>query len=120
LDVTAAELPSYADANFKVTDRASGAHFVLKLAHPSMDAGMLALENAAMHHLAAADISIRTQQPITAVDGPDIVPIRDMDGAVWQARLLTWLDGRLWTDATPASAECLHALGRALGEMAAA
>src|SRR5690625_14779 len=76
LDVSATALPSDADVNFRVTDRATGDCFVLKLANPATDTGALALENAAMRHLAAAAISIRTQQPIIATDGRDIVPVR--------------------------------------------
>src|SRR5699024_1809004 len=113
-------LPGYEDVNFDVTDRASGERFVLKLANPATDAGALALENAAMRRVAAADVSIQTPLPVTGAGNEDVLAVAATDGSVWQVRLVTFVDGTLWSQTTPAPAPRLRALGRAMAEVAAA
>jgi len=117
MTVAVRALPGYADINFAVTDVANGARHVLKLAHPAVEATALQLENAVMRHLAAAGLTVNTPLPIVATSGADIIPIRDAEGALWHVRLLTYVPGRLWSEATPAPAERLHGLGRALAEL---
>lgn len=115
LHVTVAELPSYADVNFAITERATGKRYVLKLANPDVDTDKLALENAAMQQLAAAQLPIATPEPATATTGNNVIPFQDTGGRIWHARLVTFIEGRLWSEALPASAEQLQELGRALG-----
>src|SRR5699024_2580992 len=111
LAVDVSLLPGYEDVNFGVTDRASGERFVLKLANPATDAGALALENAAMRRVAAAGVSVQTALPVAGPDGEDVLAVAATDGAVWQARLVTFVDGTLWSQAMPAPAQRLRALG---------
>src|SRR5699024_6675613 len=93
---------------------------VLKLANPATDAGALALENAAMRRVAAAGVSVQTALPVAGPDGEDVLAVAATDGAVWQARLVTFVDGTLWSQAMPAPAQRLRALGRAMAEVAVA
>jgi Ser/Thr protein kinase RdoA (MazF antagonist) len=94
------------DDSFRV-ELASGEAVLLKVAHPDDDAEVIAMQLAAMRHVAAAGLPVQR-----VLGGPATV-----GGRV--ARLLSWLPGTLAREHAP-SAEQLVAAGRMLGRLSAA
>ena len=87
---------------------------VLKIANRAEDAGHLALQNAALAHIAQVDPTLGVPRLVPAADGAAMV----MDGG-HALRLMTWLPGPLWS-AVPASPGLLHALGDTMGRLSRA
>ena len=85
--------------------------------HPVSDGPDLDLELAALRHLRAAGLSCRVPAPGPSTGGVDVVEVAAPDG-VRLARALTWVPGRGWTGAEPATA--LAELGRLVATVDAA
>ena len=109
-------LPSELDRNFHIT--ADGGDYVLKIAHSSVSSAALDLQNAALRHLRSADLPF--PKLIADTDGRDISRIHSADGEVWQARLLTFIDGIPLSDFRPHSDGLLRDIGSWLGKVSAA
>lgn len=110
------ELVSERDQNFLV-DGASG-KFVLKIANAVEDEAFLALQNAAMKHVAQADPALGLQRVIASTAGADISHW-DHGESRHAVRLLTYLPGDLYSAAgsTPA---LLESLGSFMGRLSRA
>ena len=101
IEARATALPGEIDLNFAL-DGAAGRH-VLKLYAPATDPELLDLQDAALEHLA----------------GMDAVPrlVRTRDGAARPeegerlVRVLTWLAGAPWAEATRTRRRCSRASG---------
>jgi 4-aminobutyrate aminotransferase-like enzyme/Ser/Thr protein kinase RdoA (MazF antagonist) len=108
-------LPGERDHNVHVRTP-DGAAFVLKIAPPGEDRDVLALQNAAMAHLAARDFAWPAPRAIQAQGGEDLVET-DIAGSPRLVRLLTWLPGVPMASARPHSPELLADLGESLGSV---
>ena len=106
------ELVSERDQNFLVDG--PGGRFVLKIANAVEDAGFLALQNAALKHVALADPSLGVQRVVAAKGGAEII---DWNGHA--VRLLTFLPGELYS-AAGSSPALLESLGRFMGRLSRA
>ena len=90
------------------------ARLVLKIANRAEDVGFLALQNAALAHIALTDPDLGVPHPVPALTGDGMV---QADGHA--LRLMTWLPGRLWSSVTP-DAALLRSLGQTLGRLSRA
>ena len=107
------ELVSERDQNFLV-ESASGT-FVLKIANAVEDEAFLALQNAALKHVALADPELGVQRVAVTTAGEDIA--RWEHGASRHAvRLLTYLPGELYS-AAGRSPALLESLGAFMGRL---
>ena len=114
LDGTSTELGSHQDRNFLIVT-ADGRRGVLKIANPHFGRPSLEMQNAAMHHLAAARLPFATPAPIPALDGREIVEAeRGRD--VYDVRMTTWVDGRPLTSARHVASQVREAVGRMAAE----
>ena len=110
------ELVSERDQNFLV-DTPTGT-FVLKIANTVEDPGFLALQNAAMKHVALADPALGLQRVIAALSGDDIIQWEN--GTSRHAvRLFTYLPGDLYS-AARSSPALLESLGAFMGHLSRA
>ncbi len=110
------ELVSERDQNFLVESQSG--KFVLKVANVVEDPAFLALQNAAMKHVARTDAELGLQRVIAARSGEDIVKWED--GASRHAvRLLTYLPGALYS-AAGSSPGLLESLGTFMGRLSRA
>jgi len=116
LEVTASELPSYADRNF-LLKTSDGARFVLKIANPDDKRERLELQHAAMKLVAQSDPSLAAPQPSPTSGGDEIVLLDFDDGSRRLVRLLSWLEGRPMAEARPYGTEILRSLGDFLGRL---
>lgn len=113
---SAGELPSELDRNFRlVSDQ--GEQYVLKIAHASVSNQVLDLQNAALQHLAGLCLFPKI---ISSCDGTDVIDLRAGDGRLYQARLLSYIDGSPLSEFRPHSQALLDDIGTKLGTLSAA
>ncbi|MCA3561907.1 MAG: aminotransferase class III-fold pyridoxal phosphate-dependent enzyme [Aestuariivirga sp.] len=116
IDGTLKDLVSERDQNFLVDSPAG--KFVLKIANALEDHAFLALQNAAMKHVAQADPTLGLQRVIAANSGDGIV--RWENGTSRHAvRLLSYLPGELYSAAGSLPA-LLASLGAFMGRLSRA
>ena len=112
------ELGSHQDRNFLITG-ADGGRSVLKIANPHFGHDSLEMQNAAMHHLAAAGLPFATPVPIPSLQGGEIVPV-DRDGETYDVRMTSWVDGEPMTEVRHLDAKARSDLGAIAAEAALA
>lgn len=110
----ARQLDGESDLNFLIETEAGERH-VLKLHHPATDTAVLDMQDRALNHLAASELTLATPRPRPSLDGHLIARAAWSDGER-PARLLSWIEGRPWVAET-ATPELLELLGRRLGEL---
>ena len=104
-------LPGYVGRNFRVATT-DGRQFVLKVASPeAISRDRLAFEGALLAHLSEAKCS-GVPRCAPALEGSTIVA---HEGSFW--RLLTWVEGRPWSQADRPTPTRLESLGRRLAEL---
>ena len=116
LTATARTLPSYLDQNF-LLETADGARYVLKIANAAEDAAVLDFQQAALTHLAAHDLPLRTPRVQPACDGARRTRIRGHDGATHWMWMVSYLPGTFMADVVPHTPDLLRSLGVALGRL---
>jgi 4-aminobutyrate aminotransferase-like enzyme/Ser/Thr protein kinase RdoA (MazF antagonist) len=115
ITATARALGSNQETNLLLT--AADASYVLKVANPAFGPDVLDLQNAAMRHLGAAGLCV--PGPVTAPDGSDVVTI-DIGGSPHHVRLLSFVPGKLLSDAEHLAAPVLDRFGRLVARAAKA
>jgi 4-aminobutyrate aminotransferase-like enzyme/Ser/Thr protein kinase RdoA (MazF antagonist) len=109
-------LPGERDLNFRLDT--AGAAYVLKIANAEERRAHLELQHAALAHLARREPGLALQRVVPARDGSDLMAIASADGVEHWVRLLTFLPGRLWSEACARrrpSPALLASLGATLG-----
>jgi Ser/Thr protein kinase RdoA (MazF antagonist) len=114
----ATELGSHQDRNFLITG-ADGSRAVLKIANPHFGHDSLEMQNAAMHHIAAAGLPFATPVPIPSIQGGEIAPV-DSDGETYDVRMISWVDGEPMTGVRHLDAKARTDLGGIAAEAALA
>ena len=107
------ELGSNQDRNYRV-DAPEG-RFVLKIANPGWERVALEAQNAAMLHLAAQDLPFAVPVPRAAPSGELTIAV-ERDGELYDARLVSYIEGAPLQDAGYRSPAALRAVGRLAGE----
>ncbi len=110
LEVTAEQLPSYVDSNFRL-EHASGRRMVLKIANAAEGRDGLDLQNRAMRHVAAANRRLVVPRVLSTLDGKRITTIDGDGGRRHHVRLVTYLAGMPWAAAPAPTADRLRQLG---------
>jgi 4-aminobutyrate aminotransferase-like enzyme/Ser/Thr protein kinase RdoA (MazF antagonist) len=111
----AVPLPGELDFNFKITD--NGQRYILKISRPDVSSDYIAFQQALLDHVKASKIPVVCPETVPARDGRSVTRIRDDAGAPRLVRLLTWIDGRLWSDVNPVTDRLLESLGRQAGQV---
>ncbi len=121
LDVSARQLPSERDQNFRLTCR-SGKQYVLKVANATEPLEVLEFQNQVMMHLARH--KNRFEQGLEAapeicdnIKGRQIMSVDGLGGAKHYVRLLSYLPGKPFARVKPHSADLLTGLGRFFGSL---
>ena len=115
-------LPGEKDLNFRLSTSSAeqDEQYVLKIAHAEESSQVLAMQHAALQHLAQRLPALQLQRVVAAKDGRDLMPINDRQGCPHLMRLLTYLPGQVWAKANPHTPDRLQALGEVLGAVDAA
>ena len=118
VDATLRPLDSERDRNFLATRR-DGGTLVLKVSNSAEDRGAIAMENAAMRHVAHVDPSLPIPRLVVTVDGADSALVAGRDGREHVARLVTALEGHVADTAAP-HARFAYELGASCARLASA
>ncbi len=108
-------LPGELDFNFKITG--SRQSYILKISRPEMSSDYIAFQQALLDHVNASKLPVDCPETVPDVDGKTVTSILDDAGNPRRVRLLTWIDGRLWSDVNPVTDRLLESLGRQAGQV---
>lgn len=108
------ELTSELDRNFHVV-ASDSSQYVLKIAHPSVSASILDLQNATLNHLAGSLDFF--PQLISSQNNTDSVQVEGDDNQQYTARLLNYLPGMPLADFKPHTPELLGDIGYKLARL---
>lgn len=115
LSATVESLPGEHDQNFRVkTD--SGERFVLKIASPTEDLGVLDFQMEAMEFLAEREVGFRIPRTIPTKDGESRFSLSESGAPAW-VRLLSYLEGEVLAGVRPRTAPLFESLGECLGRL---
>lgn len=105
----ATALPGDRDFNFRIS--AEGKSFLLKVSRPDAGQEYLEFQQELLQHITASGADVPTPVPIPDLRGNHISETRDKHGQVRKVRLLSWIEGRLWSGVNPVSNRMLFSLG---------
>jgi 4-aminobutyrate aminotransferase-like enzyme/Ser/Thr protein kinase RdoA (MazF antagonist) len=108
-------LPGELDFNFRITD--GSRRFVLKISRPDVTLEYFQFQQALLDHVAANDVTLQCPATVPSADGRFICEITDDAGNLRLVRLLSWIDGRLWSLVNPITDRLLTSLGRQAGRV---
>ena len=108
---TAKGLAGHEDHNFQLKTQ-EGQSYVLKISQPDSNLENLEMQNAAMVHLAKQHLSLALPQMIPNLDGNITTLLVDENGKKRTLRLLTWVEGRVFSNVNPHTSELLKSLGQ--------
>ena len=117
IEGTATPLGSNQETNLRV--HAGERSYVLKIANPAFGAGVLDLQNSAMQQVGRARTGLAVPLPVASRDGGHlaVVPIGGVDHHV---RLLTFVEGEMFSDAGYLGDEVLGRFGALAARLSAA
>ncbi|HUS93636.1 MAG TPA: phosphotransferase [Patescibacteria group bacterium] len=116
LDSVAIELTSERDQNFLLVGR-DGLKHVLKIANPTYDPRVLALENQVLDHVGKKDPKLPIPRLLSSASGLTIVTEIGRNGLEYLARLITFLDGNPMALAKPHTPVLMLELGSMLARL---
>jgi 4-aminobutyrate aminotransferase-like enzyme/Ser/Thr protein kinase RdoA (MazF antagonist) len=102
-------LPGELDFNFRIS--AEGKSYLLKVSRPDARQDFLEFQQLLLQHLAASGADVRSPVPHPDLRGNHISETTDENGQVRKVRLLSWIEGRLWSGVNPVSNRMLFSLG---------
>jgi len=110
-----ASLPGELDFNFRL--KAENASYLLKISRPEYDVEQMMYQTRLLEHLAASREGVVSPIPIPDQQGRFVGEMVDEAGINRKVRLLTWIEGRLWSVANPISDRLLLSLGTKAGKL---
>ncbi|KXJ04387.1 hydroxylysine kinase, partial [Exaiptasia diaphana] len=114
IEGTAVFMPGELDFNFKI--QTENEAYLLKVGRPELEMDYVEFQTALLRH-AEAGLGEASPKTFTDVDGNHISKITDEHGEERIVRLLSWIDGRLWSSVNPISGRLLTNLGKKAGEL---
>jgi 4-aminobutyrate aminotransferase-like enzyme/Ser/Thr protein kinase RdoA (MazF antagonist) len=114
LKVRARRLPSEYDQVFHLVTQ-DGTAYIMKIMHPSRDAGFIDLQCRTLQHLARTAPTCNLQRVINTDKGEAFTSVRGDDGEERLVWLLSYLPGKVLFEARPHSPELFERIGELLG-----
>lgn len=111
----AVTLPGELDFNFKI--KGPEGTFLLKISRPETNKSYLEFQQKILQHVAESDREIISPVPLPDLNGNFIGEINDSAGNTRRVRLLTWIEGRLWSGVNPVNNSLLYSLGEEAGRL---
>ncbi|PWI29629.1 peptidase M23 [Flavobacteriaceae bacterium LYZ1037] len=109
-------LPGELDFNFRIKTKSET--YILKIGRPHEDFEYLEFQKNILKHLSKSHLNAPNIFPDT--QGKLISTIIDTDGNKRYVRLLSWIDGRLWSSVNPIKDNLLFSLGAQAGKVTSA
>ena len=109
-------LPGELDANFKIkcSEKTS---YILKVSPPNANEKELEFQERLLSYLHAQNKDIVAPQLVLDQRGETISKYTSDDGKIHKIRLLTWIDGRLWSSVNPQLDDLRYSLGEQCGKL---
>ncbi len=108
-------LPGELDLNFKVNSD-QGKTYVLKISPTTRDFVYLQFQQQILEHLSLEN----TPKVILDLEGNPICIYTDENENIWYLRVLSWIEGRLWSSVNPYSFSLRYSLGLVSGNLSLA
>ena len=109
----AVKLPGELDLNYFI-ESADG-QYIFKIANIKEEEKNLLLQHAVINHLSNKEFGLATSAIVKTIGGDEIIKLVDEEGKDRFARLLTWIDGRVFAKVNPHSPILLQRLGEMCG-----
>ena len=119
LVVQAVPLPGELDLNFRLTSD-NGLSWCFKVANAAEVRDNIVLQHAAMDHLEAGGFALEVSRVVRSKKGEDILMLSGPGGEPRMARLLTWVEGRVFAAAKPHSPTLMFRFGELCGKLSQA
>ena len=108
-------LPGEKDFNFCI--KSDDGSYLLKISRPGADVEFIDFQHELLDHVAKTSPQIEAPQAYPDHDGKLISEIKDAAGNVRRIRLLSWIEGRLWSTVNPITDQLLYSLGEQGGRL---
>lgn len=112
LSGTAIALDGEADFNFKI--QTSNKNYLLKISRPNEDLDYVDFQSKLLQHVATKN-TMEIPEIILDTNGSAISTTKDDNGEDRLVRLMSWLEGRLWSSVNPHTNSLLKSLGEKAG-----
>ncbi len=107
-------LPGESDFNFRI--KTESVSYLLKISRPDEDPSFIDFQYELLNHLTQYD-SIESPKLYPNKEGEFISKTLDSKGVKRIVRLLSWVNGRLWSSVNPISDKLIYSLGAKTGEL---
>jgi len=107
------ELPGELDFNFKIKN--GDENFLLKITRPNVDEASVEFQVNLLTHIYKQDKTTQFPRPIKDKNGKAVTGYTDRNGQNRWVRLLSWVEGRLWSNVNPHTEHLLISLGKKSG-----
>lgn len=108
-------LPGELDFNFWV--KSSPESYILKISRPEEDVKYIEFQQELLNYVANSDAQLNSPKAFSDSNGNFISEINDESGNTRKVRLLSWMEGRLWSSVNPIKNELLFSLGVQAGKI---
>ena len=106
-------LPGELDFNFLIKTHSE--KYILKISRPDEDLEYLEYQQGILQYLSNGELN--SPKAFPDIQGNMISSIKDNSGNTRQVRLLSWINGRLWSSVNPIKDELLFSLGNETGKI---
>jgi 4-aminobutyrate aminotransferase-like enzyme/Ser/Thr protein kinase RdoA (MazF antagonist) len=101
------------DFNFKLKTKKE--IFLLKISRPEADKNYIEFQQKILTHVDNSTENIQSPKVLPDLNGNYISEIKDDSGNTRLVRLLSWINGRLWSEVNPQRNDLLFSLGNQVG-----
>ena len=108
-------LPGDVDFNFRIDTGRE--RYLLKVSRPGAHEDYQEFQHAILKHVAGNSPEIVSPVPVQDLQGNYISAVPDQSGKIRKVRLLTWVEGRLWSAVNPVTDRLLFSLGEQAGRL---
>ena len=111
----ATPLPGELDFNFKICTH--NENYILKVGRPGENIELLDFQQKILNHIEKQEAPFLSPKFLTDLKGKSISSFIDANGEKRNIRLLSWIDGRLWSEVNPKTGNLLVGLGEMAGKL---
>ena len=112
LSGTAFALDGEADFNFKI--QTTNKNYLLKISRPAENPDYVDFQSMLLQHAATKNV-MEIPEIILDLNGSAISKVKDENGEERFVRMLSWVEGRLWSSVNPITNSLLNSLGEKAG-----
>jgi len=106
-------LPGELDFNFRI--KSDSGSYILKVSRQDADTEYLQYQQELLNHMANSKSGLESPVAIPDLHGNQLSEITDDTGRTHKVRLLSWIEGRLWSSVNPINDRLLYSLGARAG-----